>query len=137
MKINQTSVEGIGFAIPIDSAVPIITELEETGEVKRAFLGVEIYSLDEVPKAEWSRTLELPEEVNVGVYIWTVEPLSPADEGDLQRLDVITELDGKPIKSTIDLRKVLYEDKNEGDELEITFYRDNKKQKTTVVLSLQ
>src|SRR5699024_10825858 len=84
MKINQTSVEGIGFAIPIDTAMPVIEELEETGEVTRPYLGVEIYSLEEVPKAEWSRTLNLPEDIEGGVYVWSVEPLSPADQGGLE-----------------------------------------------------
>src|SRR5690625_2650933 len=58
MKINQASVEGIGFAIPIDIALPVIDELEKTGEVTRPYLGVEIYSLEEVPKVEWARTLD-------------------------------------------------------------------------------
>ena len=79
MKINQTAVEGIGFAIPIDSARPLIQELEETGEVVRPYLGIEIYSLDEVPQVEWQRSLNLPEEVEGGIYIWSIEPLSPAD----------------------------------------------------------
>src|SRR5690625_2925339 len=39
MKINQSSVEGIGFAIPIDTAWPIIQELEETGEGTRPYIG--------------------------------------------------------------------------------------------------
>src|SRR5699024_10586561 len=46
MKINQTIAQGIGFAIPIDTAKPIIQELEETGSMTRPFLGVEIYSLE-------------------------------------------------------------------------------------------
>lgn len=137
MKINQTSVEGIGFAIPINSAQPVIKELEETGEVKRAYLGVEIYSLDEVPKAEWSRTLNLPEEVDGGIYIWSIETTSPAGNAGLQRLDVITELDGKEVKSPIDLRKTLYEEKEVGDELKVIFYRDGEKQETTVTLGVQ
>lgn len=137
MKINQTSVEGIGFAIPIDEARPIIKELEETGEVTRPFLGVEIYSLDEVPKAEWSRTLKLPEDVESGVYIWSIEPLSPADQAGLKRLDVITELDGKKIDGAIGLRKILYREKNVGDELKVTYYRNGKKAETTVKLGVQ
>src|SRR5690625_1084792 len=44
MKINQSSVEGIGFAIPIDTAWPIIQELEETGEVTRPYIGIELRS---------------------------------------------------------------------------------------------
>lgn len=134
MKINESSVEGIGFAIPIDVARPVIEQLETDGKVTRAFLGVETYALEEVPKVEREKTLKLPEEIEGGVYIWTVEPLSPADKGGLDRFDVITELDGEAISDTIDLRKVLYEQKNAGDEIEITFYRDGEKKKTTVTL---
>src|SRR5690625_3598183 len=137
MKINQTAVEGIGFAIPIDTAQPLIKELEERGEVVRPYLGIEIYSLDEVPQAEWQRSLKLPEEVEGGIYIWSIEPFSPADEAGLKRLDVITALDGEEIMGTIDLRKVLYQEKEIGDELSVTFYRDGKKQETTIKLSVQ
>lgn len=137
MKINQTEVEGIGFAIPIDTARPIIEELEETGEIVRPYLGIEIYSLDEVPKAEWQRSLNLPEDVDGGIYIWSIEPFSPADEAGLKRLDVITALDGEEITGTIDLRKVLYQEKQIGDELAVTFYRDGKKQETTIKLAVQ
>jgi serine protease Do len=137
MKINQTAVEGIGFAIPIDSAGPIIKELEETGEVIRPYLGVEIYSLDEVPQIEWERSLKLPEAVEGGIYIWSIEPFSPADRAGLERLDVITALDGQEVTSAIDLRKILYEEKEIGDDLAVTFYRDGEKQETTLKLTDQ
>ena len=137
MKINQASVEGIGFAIPIDIALPVIEELERTGEVTRAYLGVEIYSLEEVPKVEWTRTLNLPEDIKGGVYIWGIEPLSPAEKSGLQRLDVITHLDDKEILSTIDLRKVLYQEKEVGDEVKVTFYREGNQQEVTVTLGVQ
>src|SRR5690625_1922506 len=137
MKINLASVECIGFAIPIDIALPVIEELESTGEVTRAYLGVEIYSLEEVPKVEWTRTLHLPEDVMGGVYIWGIEPLSPAEQSGLKRLDVITHLDDQEILSTIDLRKVLYQEKEVGDEVKVTFYREGKQQEVTVTLGVQ
>src|SRR5699024_4968118 len=90
MKINQASVEGIGFAIPMDTSGPIIDELEKPGEVNRPYLGVEIYSLDEVLQTEWKNTLSLAKEVEGGVYVWSVEPLSPAEQVGLERLDTIT-----------------------------------------------
>src|SRR5699024_8677748 len=111
MKINVEAVAEVGFAIPIYSALPIVQELERTGKVTRPFLGVEIYSLDEVPQSEWEDTLTLPDDVEGGVYVWSVEPLSPAAEGGLDRLDVITELDGKEVMDMIDFRKVLYQEK--------------------------
>ncbi|WP_188455437.1 S1C family serine protease [Virgibacillus oceani] len=137
MKINQTAVEGIGFAIPIDTARPIIQELEEKGKVTRPYLGVEIYSLDEVPQTEWDNTLNLPKEVKGGVYIWSVEALSPADKAGLERLDVITHLDDKEVLNMIDLRKILYHEKEIGDVVKITFYRDGKKQTTEIKLGQQ
>lgn len=137
MKINEEAVEGIGFAIPIDSAWPIVQELERTGKVTRPFLGVEIYSLAEVPQSEWNDTLNLPDDVEGGVYVWSVDPLSPAAEAGLDRLDVITELDGKQVMNMIDLRKILYQEKEIGDTVRVTYYRDGQEEKTTIKLGKQ
>jgi len=137
MKINQQLAQGIGFAIPIDTAKPIIEQLETTGQVTRPFMGVEIYSLEEVPKAEWKRTLKLPDSVEGGVYIWSVEPLSPAEEGGLKRLDVITEFDGREISNILELRKILYEEKEVGDNVDVVYYRNGKRHETTLTLTEQ
>ena len=137
MKINQAVAQGIGFAIPIDIAKPIIEELETSGQVVRPFMGVEIYSLEEVPKSEWKNSLNLPDEIEGGVYIWSVEPLSPAEKGGLQRLDVITEFDGKEILNILDLRKILYQERDIGDEVRIVYYRDGEKHETKVTLAEQ
>src|SRR5699024_2299999 len=134
MKINESMVEGIGFSIPIDAAKPIIEELEETGEVTRPYLGIESYSLEEVPKTEWEESLKLPDDVEEGIYVWSVESSSPADEAGLEKLDVITQLDGEAIEDVIDLRKILYQEKEIGDEIEIEYYRDGDKKETTVTL---
>lgn len=134
MKINQEAVEGIGFAIPIDTATPIVDELEQTGEVTRPYMGVEIYSLEEVPQTEWSGTLNLPDEVEGGVYVWSVDPGSPADRAGISRLDVITAVDGEQVMNMIDLRKILYQEKEVGDSLTVTHYRDGEQQETTFEL---
>lgn len=137
MKINEAAVEGIGFAIPVETAMPTIQELEETGEVVRPYLGVEIYSLEEVPRSEWDATLNLPEEVEGGVYVWSLESASPADHAGMERLDVITELDGEPVMDMIDLRKILYHEKEIGDEVVVTYYRDGQRSETTIELGSQ
>lgn len=137
MKINEAAVEGLGFAIPVDYALPIMQELEEKGVVERPFLGVEVYSLDEIPHREWEETLVLPDDVTGGVYIWSVETMSPADQGGLQQLDVIVELDGAPISNVIELREVLFQQKEIGENLSITYYRDGELQETEVTLSAQ
>lgn len=137
MKINESAVEGLGFAIPVDYAMPIMNELEAKGTVERPFLGVEIYSLDEIPHREWEETLTLPDEITGGIYIWSVQPLSPADKAGLERLDVITELDGEIVEDVIALRKILYQEKNIGDSLHIVYYRDGERFETEVTLEAQ
>ncbi|WP_026568883.1 S1C family serine protease [Sediminibacillus terrae] len=137
MKIAQSSVEGIGFAIPIDSATPIIEQLETEGTVTRPYLGVEAYSLEEVAQVEWERRLNLPEEVEGGIYLRSIEPMSPADQAGLKELDVITKLDGEPIQDVIGLRKHLYQEKQVGEEMTVTYYRDGEQQETTVTLASQ
>ncbi|MFZ3577705.1 S1C family serine protease [Virgibacillus sp. DJP39] len=137
MKINEAAVEGIGFAIPVDIVRPIVNELEKKGKITRPYLGVEIYSLEEVPQTEWDSTLSLPSGVKGGVYVWSVEKFSPADQAGLERLDVITQVDGKEVLNMIDLRKILYQDKEVGDDLKVTYYRGSDKQTTTIKLGKQ
>ncbi|QDP41999.1 S1C family serine protease [Radiobacillus deserti] len=137
MKIAQSSVEGIGFAIPIDDALPIIRQLETEGKVTRAYLGVEAYSLNELAQIEWKQDLRLPDTVKGGIYLRSIEPMSPADQAGLEELDVITHLDGEPIEDIIDLRKHLYQEKKPGQQMNVTFYRDGEKQETTVTLGSQ
>ncbi|MGP4039004.1 S1C family serine protease [Gracilibacillus sp. D59] len=135
MKIAKSAVEGIGFAIPVDDVIPVIDELERNGEITRAFLGIEAYSLNDIAEVEWERSLNLPDSVVGGIYIRNVEALSPADKGGLEPYDVITELDGEPIHDIVDLRKHLYSEKTVGDKLTITYYREGKQNQTTVELT--
>lgn len=134
MKIAQSSVEGIGLSIPIKSAEPIISDLEEFGEVKRPYMGIQLQSVNEVSAYHQKETLKLPEDVTSGVVIMTVDPNSPAEQAGLEDLDVIVEMDGDPIKDVIDLRKHLYNKKKVGDQLKIKFYRAGKLQETTMKL---
>ncbi|MCP3032158.1 trypsin-like peptidase domain-containing protein [Halobacillus sp. A1] len=137
MKVAQSSVEGIGFAIPIDAALPLIEQLEENGQVERAFIGIEAYGLKEVPSSELQSTLNLPDDVEDGLYIRSITQMSPASKAGLEPLDVITELDGEPVADIIDLRKYLYDEKNPGDTLEVTYYRNGEQNSTTVTLGTQ
>lgn len=137
MKIAQNAVEGIGFAIPINVAEPIINDLEKYGEVKRPFMGVEMVDLAQVNGYHREQTLHLPTDVKTGLVIMKVVPVSPADAAGLKEFDVIVELDGKPVETAAELRKVLYTEKEIGDNLDVTFYRDGKKQTTTLKLAEQ
>lgn len=136
MKIAG-SVEGIGFSIPSAIAIPVINDLETYGEVQRPQMGVVIRSLSEIPSFHWKETFNLPDEVKTGVILERVEPMSPADRAGLEQYDVIVSLDGVAIQDTHDLRKHLYTKKKIGDELEVTFYRNGKKETTILTLIKQ
>ncbi|WP_066071927.1 S1C family serine protease [Neobacillus soli] len=135
MKIAQNAVEGIGLSIPINSAKPIINDLEKFGSVKRPYMGVDLKSVAEIPAYYQEEALKLPRNVNYGVALRQVVANSPASKAGLQELDVIVEMDGKKINDVIDLRKHLYQKKKIGEQLKVKFYRDGKLKETTLTLS--
>lgn len=135
MKIAQEAVEGIGLAIPINAAQPIIEDLEEFGEVKRPAMGVSLENVNEITAYHQQETLKLPEEVKDGVMVRQVVPNSPAAQAGLQELDVIVELDGERISDIIQLRKHLYNEKEVGDQMEVTIYRNGEQQTVQMKLT--
>ncbi|WP_088104579.1 S1C family serine protease [Halalkalibacter urbisdiaboli] len=137
MKIAQSSVEGIGFAIPTAIAMPVIEDLERYGEVQRPQLGVGIKSLSEIPSYHWQETLKLPNEVKAGVVVTSVAPTSAADRAGIKEYDVIVEIDGEEIEDGHALRKFLYTERKIGDNVEVIIYREGKRETINVQLAEQ
>lgn len=135
MKIAENAVEGIGLSIPIDSVIPIITDIEEYGEVKRPYLGISLLSVEEISQYHQQNTLKLPRGVKSGVAISGVQPGSPAEKAGLKEFDVIVELNGEKVNDVAQLRKYLYNDTQINETIKVTFYRDGKKQTAKVTLS--
>jgi serine protease Do len=134
MKVAQPGVEGLGFAIPSNAAGPIIAELEQNGKIQRPYLGVATVDLRQYRFAEDSEeVLKLPDEVVDGIIV--LEAYDPAAKAGLKTNDVIVALDGKPIASTLSLRKYLYGSKKIGDPIRVDFYRGGKKESVTLKLS--
>src|SRR5699024_8705687 len=127
MKIAQQAVEGIGFAIPIDTAQPIIEQLEKKGKVDRPYIGIAMASLDQVP-AEFQEKIILPKDVEAGVVIANVESTSPADKAGLKQFDIITKINDQPVTSLLDFRKYLYSETAIGDTITLEIYRNGKQQ---------
>ncbi|MED4402940.1 S1C family serine protease [Metabacillus fastidiosus] len=132
LKIGQTGVEGIGFAVPSNDVMQVAGQLLETGKVQRPFLGVGLRDVSEFPQYQLQENIGLPENMTEGVIIASVSPNSPAQVAGLQKLDVITAIDGEEVKTTNDLRRLLYTSTNIGDEIKVKFYR-GKEQKTVTV----
>jgi serine protease Do len=152
MKVSDMGVEGIGFAIPIDDAIPTLNELLERGKVLRPYMGV--YSMDlglylgseqaaeaeddsEEEEATETEIIEsplpiIPAEVIEGVIV--LEAVGPSLKAGLRFNDIIVELDGKGIGSTVELRKYLYNVKKIGETVKVTYYRDGKKKTAEIKL---
>ncbi|WP_232726032.1 S1C family serine protease [Bacillus sp. FJAT-42315] len=137
MKIAQQAVEGIGLSIPINYAMPIIDSLEKYGKVKRPSMGVQLRNVNEIPAYHQQQTLKLPEGVTDGAMIEQVQPNTPASKAGLQELDVIVKLDNEEINDILELRKYMYTNKQVGDKMEVTFYRNGEEKTITVVLTTE
>lgn len=137
MKIAQSAVEGIGFAIPTGIALPVIEDLERFGEVQRPQLGVGIKSLNEIPSYHWQETLKLPADVKAGVVVTSISPMSPAERAGLKEYDVIVAIDDEEMSDGHDLRKFLYTERSIGDEVQVTIYRNGSRETVTVQLAEQ
>lgn len=134
MKIASEQVEGLGFAIPINTVIPIIKQLEEKGEVVRPAMGISLLDLTDIPAFYQAQTLELPEGITTGVVVAEVTAGSSAAEAGMKQYDVIYEMDGEKIESVIDLRQHLYTKTEVGDTLNVKVYRAGKTVELNLVL---
>ena len=119
--------QGIGFAIPANMAMEVVSQLEKTGEVTRGWLGVGIQDL----------TDELKDYYNIkqdsGVLISQVYEGDPADKGGIKVGDVVIAVDDKPVKSSRELSAEIA-GLPVGKKTEITLIRDGKKKTVDVTL---
>ena len=129
---GQTSVEGMGFAIPANDVVNIIKQLEEKGKVVRPALGIQMMDLSNLSTSDLSQ-LKLPEKISGGVLVRSTLENMPASD-KLQRYDVITKIDDTDVESTADLQSALYSHQI-NDTIKVTFYRDGKQQTTSIKLT--
>lgn len=130
LKVADTGVEGLGFAIPINEAKPVLDELIKHNKIRRPYIGVSSASLSLFKSG--LETLKLPDNVKAGAIVLEVQ--GPALKAGLKTNDVIVQLDDQPIYTTLGLRKYLYGHKKIGDKLQITYYRAGKKDTVTVSL---
>jgi serine protease Do len=120
-------VQGIGFAIPSDTAVSVADQLIEAGEVSSAYLGVVTTDLSQ----QDAERFDLP--VDSGAIVRDVEPGSGAEEAGVRRGDIIVALGDASIENTGDLLGAL-RDYRPGDTAELTLFRDGEEQTLSVTL---
>lgn len=132
MKISDTSVEGFGFALPINEVLPIISQLEKDGKVVRPILGVSVQPLNQLSAFD-KAYLGIEENDEKGLLVIKVSRNSPADKAGVETGDIILKLDGKDVTDFKQFRQILYS-KKVGDKVEVVYTHKNKEIKKTVTL---
>ncbi len=119
--------QGIGFAIPINMAKGIITQLRDSGKVTRGYLGVRFQPLT----ADLAKSFGLESEK--GALIANVEKDTPAEKAGLKAGDVILEYDGKPVNEGNELPRYVAATPIDK-KVKVLVFREGRKQEFTVVV---
>jgi serine protease Do len=119
--------QGIGFAIPVNTAKPLIPQLVEHGEITRGYLGVNIQTIT----ADLAKALEVEEQR--GALVSDVGADSPAEKAGIERGDIIIDFDGHIIKDSHDLPAKVAATPV-GEKVELTVLRDGKEKQLTVTV---
>src|SRR5579864_4895377 len=120
--------QGIGFALPINTAVKVYNQIIKTGKVTRGSIGVS-FSPDE----DRNRELVKGYGGTAGIFVQKVEPGGPAEKAGLEAADIVVALDGKPVTKGQDLMDRVA-DASVGENMKITVLRNGKKQDFNVVI---
>ena len=119
---------GIGFAIPVNMAHSVMDQLIKYGSVKRGQLGVSMYTVT----PDIAHSLGLPNAM--GALVSQVVDGSPAEKAGIHTGDVITSVNGQPVKSNSELRNSIGL-MRVGDKVEIGLLRDGKPLKVTAIIA--
>lgn len=125
LKLTGSNVEGIGFAIPINSTLDVIDQLIDYNKVLRPYIGITGIDVDENTAKRY--------DLVIGVYIQSVENFSPAEKAGLKAGDVIIKADGKDITTMDELTEI----KNShqiGDTITLVVNRNGEEKEISVTL---
>ncbi|MBC8581256.1 S1C family serine protease [Zhenhengia yiwuensis] len=126
IKLVDSEIEGMGFAIPINDVKPIVEELMTTGSIARPVLGIVGENLTEELGNYW--------DIPVGIMVVQVQPGTSADVAGIKQGDVILEFDGQRISTMEELKELLL-DRKVGDQVKVKVVRGS--QKLTLDVKLQ
>jgi len=127
IKIATSGVEGMGYAISIGEALPIIQELIKNGYIIRPWFGVGVYDVSPFVQQQFGLA------VDSGALVTQVSQNSPAEQAGIQQGDVIVRFGDKDITGSQELVEAILSS-GIGSTVEITYWRGNKKNKTSATL---
>ena len=127
-KIATIGVEGMGYAISTETAIPIIEELIKNGYVVRPWMGVILYTVDEFAVQRYDLA------VDEGILLTLVAEGSPANKAGLEVGDVIVSFGGEKTATAEEMIQLIHSSQI-GREIEITFWRGDVENTTVAILS--
>ncbi len=133
LKLVQTEVEGMGFAIPIEYVNSKIETLEKGEAIEWPLLGVQMLNVSDA-KYSYRYNFDIPNDVDSGVVIAGIEEGTGAASSDLKTGDIVTAINGVEVSDSAYLRYELYK-YQAGDTIELTYLRAGKEHTTKVTLS--
>ncbi len=115
--IRGQQADGIGFAISMETAIPVSAQLIENGRVIRPRMGVVIQDVTH------ALSIERGLSVNEGIIVVSLAPDGPAERAGIEVDDIIVQIDDTPVTTTTELVRLLLTDYKVGDAVRVTIVR--------------
>lgn len=133
MKLVDSTVEGMGFAIPIEDALFYAATLEKGENVVRPYFGI---GMSDITNSYylWQNGITIPSGIESGIVVLEVANDSPASTAKLEKGDIITSLGGADIHSIAEFRYELYKH-SPNEEIEVKYIRNGKEKTVKVKLT--
>ena len=133
MKIVQSEIEGIGFAIPIEEAMSYAKQIVNGIKVKRPLLGISMGDIGTSTYLLRREGITIDSSITSGVVVFSVSENGPAYKGGLLKGDVITKIGSYSVSNSARLKYYLSKYKP-GDTIDVHIIRDNEEKKLKVTL---
>lgn len=126
--VKVATAEGMGFAIPINIAKPVVDKVVSTGTFIAPYIGIFAYD------REIANFIQNGPQLKQGVYVIDVDKGSPADGAGIKQGDIILSIDGRQVNTMLALRRIIYS-KNIGDTVTLDIVSNGAKRSVKVKLT--
>lgn len=133
LKLVEDTIEGMGFAIPIEYAMNYVDNLEKGEDLERPYIGINMLNATETYQL-FKQGIQLDSSIESGVVVLSTVNDSPADKAGLEKGDVILKIGSKEVENVAYLKYELYQ-YQVGDTVEFTYMRDNKTHTASITLA--
>lgn len=132
MKLVQSEIEGMGFAIPIELVNSLLERLETGQKIERPLIGIEMTDVSNTYYL-YRKGIIVPEEIETGVVITKINDNYPAQQAGLEKGDIVLSINDTEIEDSAHFKYLLYKYKV-GDTIKIKYMRNNKIHETNIKL---